>query len=468
MLSEMTTKQKILAGTAGLFLILAILIGASWTYVRLTVKDTIYPRTYIDGIDMGYKTKEEALKLLSKRDEYYNDALIEVMYKDAKIASFSGQELKLERDIDTKVDQAYLIGRTDHLPSRIAQQLNTLLKIRTFSFDTEVRYNNGVIDQFVKQSEDVYNREPKNALFTFENGKVTSFKADEPGMKLQSEEFLMNLKKEIQSISDKKKNIVISFKEEEIKPEITLAEANDFGIEELIGEGKSDYTHSIPSRVHNLILAASKFDGVIIPKGETFSFNTLVGDISSSTGYQPAYVIKNGRTVLGDGGGVCQVSTTMFRAALNTGLPITERHAHAYRVSYYENDSEPGFDATIYSPTVDLKFKNDTPGAILIQMEVDKDQKLLTFRFYGKKDDRKVEISPATVWDVAPPPEPLYEDDPTLPNGTVKQVDYPAWGAKAKFEYKVFDKNGEVMQNETFYSSYRPWQAVFLRGTGGS
>ncbi len=467
MLSEMSTKQRILAGIAGTVLLLALLISGSWIYVQASVKDTIYPQTYIDGIDMGYKSKEEALKLLSKRDEYYHDALIEVMYKEMKIATFSGKELQLERDIDTKVDQAYLIGRTEHLPSRIAQQLNTLLKIRTFSFNTEVRYDNDVIDQFVKQSEDVYNREPKNALFTFENGKVTSFKADEPGMKLQSEDFLLSLKKEVQSISDKKKNVTIVLEEEVIQPEITLAEANDFGIEELIGEGRSDYTHSIPSRIHNLILAATKFDGVIIPKGETFSFNNIIGDISSSTGYQPAYVIKNGRTVLGDGGGVCQVSTTMFRAALNTGLPITERHAHAYRVSYYENDSEPGFDATIYSPTVDLKFKNDTPGAILIQMEIDKENKLLAFKFYGKKDDRKVEISPSTVWDIAPPPEPLYEDDPTLPSGTVKQVDYPAWGAKAKFEYKVFDKNGEVLQNETFYSSYRPWQAVFLKGTAG-
>ena len=467
MLSEMSLKQRILAGITGLFILMAISIGGAWAYVETSVKNTIYPQTYIDGIDMGYKSKEEALQLLSKRDEYYNDALIEVLYKEAKIATFSGKELQLKRDIDTKVDQAYLIGRTDHLPSRIAQQLNALLKIRTFSFDTEIRYNSDVIDQFVKQSEDVYNREPKNALFTFENGKVTSFKADEPGMKLKSDEFLMNLRKDIQAISDKNKNIVITYNEAVIQPEITLAEANDFGIEELIGEGHSDYTHSIPTRIHNVILAASKFDGVIIPKGETFSFNTLVGDISSSTGYQPAYVIKNGRTVLGDGGGVCQVSTTMFRAALNTGLPITERHAHAYRVSYYENDSEPGFDATIYSPSVDLRFKNDTPGAILIQMGVDKENHLLAFKFYGKKDDRRVEISPSTVWDIAPPPEPLYEDDPTLPNGTVKQVDYAAWGAKAKFEYKVFDKNGEVLQNDTFYSAYRPWQAVFLRGTAG-
>ncbi len=467
MLAKMSGKHRFLAAITVLFIVIAAVIFGSWFYVQARVGDRIYPQTSIDGIDMGYKTKDEAWEILKERDLYYQDAIVEVLYKEHKIASFSGTELKLERDIDTKVDQAYLIGRSSHLPSRIAQQLNTLLKIRTFAFTTQIRFDKQPVEQFVKQSEDVYNREAKNALFTFEDGKVTSFKADEPGMRIQSDEFLMSFQKSIQTITDQNKQLTVVLTEQKIDPEITLAEANDFGIEELIGEGKSDYTHSIPSRVHNVILAATKFDGVIIPKGETFSFNDIIGDISSSTGYQPAYVIKNGRTVLGDGGGVCQVSTTMFRAAINTGLPITERHAHAYRVSYYENDSEPGFDATIYSPTVDLKFKNDTPGAILIQMELDKEQNLLAFKFYGKKDNRRVEISPATVWDVAPPPEPLYEDDPTLANGVVKQVDYPAWGAKAKFEYKVYHEDGSVMQDKTFYSSYRPWQAVYLRGTAG-
>jgi len=145
-------------------------------------------------------------------------------------------------------------------------------------------------------------------------------------------------------------------------------------------------------------------------------------------------------------------------------LPIVERHAHAYRVSYYENDSEPGFDATIYSPSVDLKFKNDTPGALLIQTEIDEVNMILTFRFYGKKDDRKIEISKATVWDVSPPPEPLYQEDPTLKSGEVKQVDFPAWGAKAKFTYKV--TNGKEVMEKTFFSTFRPWRAVYLKGTG--
>ena len=218
--------------------------------------------------------------------------------------------------------------------------------------------------------------------------------------------------------------------------------------------------------MHNLSLAATKIHGILVPPGDVFSYNKAVGDISATTGFKSGYIIKNGRTVLGDGGGVCQDSTTLFRAALNTGLPIIERKGHAYRVRYYENDRKPGFDATVYAPSVDFKFKNDTPAHILIQANVDKQNYLLTFTFYGKNDGRRVELSEARVYDALPPPQPSYEETSELATGVTKQVDWAAPGAKSQFTYKVFAKSGEVLQNKVFYTSYRPWQAVFLVGTG--
>ena len=123
---------------------------------------------------------------------------------------------------------------------------------------------------------------------------------------------------------------------------------NDLGVKELVGSGYSTYSGSIENRVFNVSHGASKINGVLIPPGETFSFNKTVGDITAATGFKQAYVIKSGRTVLDDGGGICQVSTTLFRAALNAGLPIVNRTAHAYRVGYYEQGFPPGIDATIY------------------------------------------------------------------------------------------------------------------------
>lgn len=452
--------------TGAVVLLFGIVLIGSWMYVQSQVGDKIYPYTYIDGIDMGHKSKEEALKLLQKRDDYFAGAMIEILYEDVKIATFSGEQLKLTRDTQSKVAQAYSIGRSDNISIRIAQQLNGLLHFRDYVFTSGIRYDEKPIEEFIKIAEETYNLPPENALFSFKNGKVTEFKTHKNGAKILSDEFIIEVNSAIQTITENAPQKQVVLKEQVVEPAITLAQANDFGIEELIGEGISDYSHSIPSRVHNVILAASKFNGLIVPKDSIFSFNTNIGDISSTTGYQPAYIIKEGRTVLGDGGGVCQVSTTMFRAALNTGLPIIERTAHAYRVSYYENDSEPGFDATIFTPSVDLKFKNNTPGAILIETNIDKTNRILTFKIYGQSDGRTIEISPVTVWGVVPPPEPLYEDDPTLPAGVVKQVDYAAWGAKAKFDYNVYNADGNMTIDTAYYSSYRPWKAVFLRGTG--
>lgn len=451
---------------------LVILIGAIFIivgglYVVAQYQDQsgkIYKHTYIDKIDMGGKTPAEATSILNTKYSYLHNTTIQVLYKENVVASFSAEQLKLERDVKEVVDHAYIIGRTPHFPSRVLQQINSLVGIRDYTFYTSVRYDKKLVTDLSEELKETYEKAPKDALFTFENGKVTSFKAHENGLKLKTDEFLVDFHNIVESADGKKPLLSLRIGDAILEPEITLAKANNQGIEELIGEGKSDYSHSIPSRIYNVKLAASKFHGVLIPKGEEFSFNKYIGDISAASGYQPAYIIKNGRTVLGDGGGVCQVSTTIFRAALNTGLPIIERNAHAYRVSYYENDSKPGFDATIFTPSVDFRFKNDTQSAILIQTEVEEDTNILRFKFYGKKDARKIEISDATVWDVVPPPEAKYEDDPNLPVGVVKQVDYPAWGSKSKFSYKVSYPDGQMFEKE-FYSSYRPWQAVFLRGT---
>ena len=166
---------------------------------------------------------------------------------------------------------------------------------------------------------------------------------------------------------------------------------------------------------------------------------------------------------MGDGGGVCQVSATFFRAALDAGVRITERHAHAYRVSYYEDNSLLGMDATVFSPSVDLKFENNYPCHLLVQTRVDRKNLYLTFELYGCPDGREVVIKNHKTWGIAPPPPPLYIDDPSLAVGQVKQIDFSAWGGKASFDWEVV-RDGQTLYQKNFYSSYRPWQAIFLRG----
>jgi vancomycin resistance protein YoaR len=243
--------------------------------------------------------------------------------------------------------------------------------------------------------------------------------------------------------------------------------AADLGVRELVAVGESYFTGSSSARDRNIRLSASKFNGVVVAPGETFSFNEHLGDVSSGAGYDESYVIIGDRTVLGVGGGICQVATTAFRAAYFGGYPITERWPHAYRVGYYElGGFGPGFDATIYSPIVDFRFKNDTPHHILINTEVDTARARLQFMLYSTKDGRTVEqIGPESGAPV-PPGAPVYEYDASIASGSVVQLEKPINGLTATLGRIVRDAEGNVLIQDRFVSKFIPWPARYKFGPG--
>lgn len=374
----------------------------------------------------------------------------------------TGVELSLQEIETLKLTGSSVVGKSLQLTWHEGTETIPDSTLLNFLIPKGVGDEN--IRNYIENLSKKINRPPRNARFVFKDGRVKEFQSSLNGLELDQQSLFKILKKGIYDLLQKNDTtLVIKLPVKETAPEISTQSSNNFGIKEIIGQGSSLFKGSSPARIHNIALAASRLNGLLIKPGEIFSFNKALGDISVYTGYQQSYIIKGGRTVLGDGGGVCQVSTTFFKAALNAGLPIVERHAHSYRVGYYEQDSKPGFDATIYSPTVDLKIKNDAPAYILIQAIVDTKKNKLTFQFYGTKDGRRVEISTPKIWDIQPPPSPEYIDDPTLPAGTLKQIDFPAYGAKVSFNYKVI-RGGQTLQDRTFYSNYKPWQARYLRG----
>jgi vancomycin resistance protein YoaR len=248
------------------------------------------------------------------------------------------------------------------------------------------------------------------------------------------------------------------------KPQVPTEDPESLGIKELISEATTYFKGSSQGRMHNIQVAASRFHGLVIPPGETFSFSEHLGEVSSATGYEESIIIWGNRSTVGIGGGVCQVSTTAFRAAFWAGYPITERWAHGYRVGWYE--PPVGMDATVYSPQVDFKFVNDTPYYLLIETETDLKTATVTFRFYSTKTGRTVEMEGPFEANEVPHGPDVYQDDPTLPKGTTKQVDWAHDGLDVTV-YRIVKKGDKVLWKDTFFSRYRPWQAVYLVGTGG-
>lgn len=420
-----------------------------------------YPNVFMNGLPFGGKTVQEIESYWQSQSVPFQEKTYEFVFED-HAATISGTELGVGFDAQLAATQAYLVGRSRFFLSNLMTKyfFGPVNLPAQFHWDDEAL--SGILESFA-YTVDI---PVSDALFDFKNGRVTTFRPSRDGRKLDIRNSRQRFVSALANVPlHRDPSVKILADVQIIKPETTTDETNMFGVKELIGRGYSQFAGSIPGRIHNVALAASRLHGVLVKPGETFSFNKALGDVSAATGYQTAYIIKDGRTVLGDGGGVCQVSTTLFRALLNAGLPIIERHAHAYRVHYYEDGGfKAGLDATVFAPTVDLKFTNDTPASILIQTKTDTKNLTLTFELYGTSDGRKAEILNHKVWGVSAPPPPLYQDDPTLSVGVTRQVDFAAWGAKASFDYRV-TRGEEVLQDTKFYSNFRPWQAVYLRGT---
>ncbi|KKR95303.1 MAG: hypothetical protein A2186_02950 [Candidatus Levybacteria bacterium RIFOXYA1_FULL_41_10] len=462
------TQLKNLTGMLFWFLsgvILATFLLSSFSYIffQKANDNKVYPGIKIDGVNFGKKTQEDVKNYYVKQNEEIKGSTITFSYGD-EIATVSAKEIDLGYDSDLLSQQTIDLGRGKNPITNLG--IITYAYFNGINLSPSYRFSEQKLNELIKPSLQKIERDPVDAAFSFENGRVVTFKLSENGKKVDKTLLHESVDKDAQKLfaGQRLKNINVEIPVETIEPEITTESVNDLGIKELLGSGTSLFQHSIETRVFNINLATSRISGVLIPPGEEFSFNKTLGDVSAFTGYKQAYVIQNGRTVLGDGGGVCQVSTTFFRALLNAGLPIVERNAHAYRVQYYEQDSPPGIDATIYVPTVDLKFKNDTDHHILVQSAIDPVEQRLTFFLYGTKDGREVTMTTPVIGGQSSPPEPKYEDDPTLPLGQTKQVDFAAWGANVSFNREV-KKNGKVIISDRFVSNYRPWQAVFLRGT---
>jgi vancomycin resistance protein YoaR len=241
------------------------------------------------------------------------------------------------------------------------------------------------------------------------------------------------------------------------------ATAAELGISETVSVVSTYFAGSSPERIHNIATASGAFHGLLIAPGETLSMADILGDISLDTGYAEALIIYGDRTINGVGGGVCQVSTTLFRAVFFGGYPIVERNPHAYRVGYYEegpNSPGPGLDATVFVPLVDFKFTNDRPYWLLMETYIYGNQ--LLWKFYSTSDGRAVNWDSKSSNKVDAP-KPLYKENDDLPKGEIKQVDYQADGLDVVV-HRTVSRDGEILYKDTIKTHYLPWRAIYEYG----
>jgi len=299
-----------------------------------------------------------------------------------------------------------------------------------------------------------------DGLFDFDpvSGTMSALSPSSTGRKLNVEETIRRLETAVFDRLNRRVAMVF----EPVAPRFHEGlSAAELGITELVAEATTYFWGSWQNRRHNIALGAGKLNGIIIAPGEEFSFNEHLGDITPEAGYLDGSVILGGATVTGIGGGICQVSTTMFRAAYNAGYAITERNSHGYRVGYYEYaGAGPGLDAAIWQPEIDLRFQNNSPYHLLIESSYLGAKDALQFRIYSTRHWTTVVESPI-IRDIVPAPEDKYVEADDLYSGQMRQIDYAADGADVWVYRNVYDSAGNLVTRDQTYTRYSPWQAVF-------
>jgi vancomycin resistance protein YoaR len=346
------------------------------------------------------------------------------------------------------------------------QQLADITKLDPDTRDGKktlaLRTNNEALERLAASVARSVFREARDASLAITNGIVSINGTETDGFKLKEDVFMERIRGFIENGDAVKSDDLI----EVTKPKIRGGDGiSQLGLVQKIGTATTDFVGSPSNRVENIKNGSRLVSGFLVAPGETVGTIGRMGPITTDNGYVLGKVIKGNETTDELGGGLCQVSTTLFRAVMNAGLPIVARRNHSYRVSYYEKDWGPGTDATVYDPNPDFKWKNDTGNHVFVVSYV-KGTKI-TYDLYGTSDGRVGSISKPTVTNVTQPAEPQYVDDPTLDAGVTKQLEVARPGAQTSVTYTV-RRNGEVINSQVFKSSYKAWQAKYLRGTKGA
>ncbi len=300
---------------------------------------------------------------------------------------------------------------------------------------------------------------PHDAVFATDGNRVTDFEPSREGIRVDDDALIASL---VAAFESGTKEVAISAERSE--PGITTASSNDYGINELLGTGTSNYGNSPSNRIKNIQHGAAKLNGLLVAPGETLSLIEKLQPFTVEDGYLPELVIKGDEIKPEVGGGLCQIGTTTFRASMNSGLDIAERRNHSLVVSYYNDPSNnnPGTDATIYDPAPDFKVKNDTSAYILLTTNVDTKTHGLTFSFWGTSDGREGSYTPPKVLSWTGYGAPITKETDTLAPGKKNcQAAHP--GASTIFTYNIKKPDGTITSRE-FPSTYRSLPQICLVG----
>ena len=347
------------------------------------------------------------------------------------------------------------------------EQLRDWLRIELLdTTDGTAEYNifvdEGALTGWLNEYAATIERAPENARFYFDDPtkELVLVEPHVNGRELNIAATIAQFNEQVQT-PNRSVPLIITEIVPDVHSDVTATELN---ITELVGERTTWFYGSTNNRKHNIARAASNFYGLVVKPGEEFSFNRYIGDISLEDGYETGLVIIGGQTIEGVGGGVCQVSTTLFQAVFWAGLDIGKRLEHGYQVGYYNDGEGPGMDATVFNPLVDFTFTNNTENYLLIENYYNAEFESLTFKIYSTDIGRNVVKSQPTFENVQEPPADRWVFNSELGPSEIRQVEWAVEGARVTIERTVYNNAGDVRDKDFLVSNYIPWGNVYEYG----
>ncbi|NLM04566.1 MAG: hypothetical protein GX214_06055 [Clostridiales bacterium] len=438
-----------------LFIIAIIFSGIIVSFFAISFfhlnKDSIYHGIYIAGVDVSDLTKMEARNKLEDIYEIKIDSLsFDLNYKDYN-KKISYRDLDYEYLYDESIEKAYDIGREGNIFRRVKEVYQ--LKNNPVDIDLDTKYNDDVFDEIIMDVKENINKKSQDASIKRENG-VFNITEEVTGIEVKEEVLKDLIHDNIKNFSTETIDIPVDTIEPRIKAEALR------NIKDVIGEFSTVFNTQAVGRTKNIRIASNSITHTLLMPGEEFSFNEKTGPRGVAEGYQEAPVIINGELVPGIGGGICQVSTTLYNAVVRANLEISNRRNHSIPVGYVPL----GHDATVSYNHIDFKFKNNRKHPIYLESFVKGNR--IYIRFYGVKENDPI-IGLHSVVTEAIEPKMEVKKDGTLPIGETKVEIQGKQGYRVN-TYKIYYQDGREIKRELISKDYyAPTNGLILEGTRG-
>lgn len=450
---SMKKKKAIIISSLIILTVLGVsFYGFSVNKKVLSWSDKVYPNVSVENVDLSGKSKDEAIKLLTEK---YGEAILKKQLSVKamnNIYKMDYSKLNAKYNIEEVVNQAFDYGKN----LSMLKKYNLIKRGPSNNIELKFNYSPEYINEFVAEVAKNTNKAPQNAkIKSLGNGKF-DITEDKLGYKLDEEQLKTSITENINGKVDE--DITLEAKVDEVKAKVLASELNK--VNSKIASFSTDYSqNSTNERAYNVELATKAINGTVLMPGDTFSYNEVVGERTVAKGYKDAPIIVGNKVESGLGGGICQVSSTLYQAVIRTGLKSVERYNHSLPTSYVPK----GLDATVVYGNLDYKFKNTYDFPIFIE-GITQNRKLY-FNIYGNAslEGKTYEISTEVYETIAPNVKTV--DDPELPEGQTVVEKNAVNGYKVKVYRKTYE-NGNLINTEFISNdTYQPMEGVVRRGT---